>query len=250
MKAIIIAAGMGSRLGKLTNDIPKPLIEINGKSILERQISSFNRCGISEIVVITGYKSERFTIKNIKYIFNPLFAEVEQAHSFLTAREELNDDVIISFGDIIFEDKILKQILEVESDIVLGVDYGWKKSYQNRTDNPPNMSDFVAIKNKKIVKLFRKSTEFDNNTIVAEFSGLFKITSESLEKLIKIYDRLESNHRGRFHFADSLKKAKIIDILQELLENNFDIQAVNLEGKWVEIDTPNDLEIAKTVFNE
>ena len=57
MKAVIIAAGVGSRLGKLTKEIPKPLINVNGKSIIERQIDSFRKCGINEIIVITGYKN-------------------------------------------------------------------------------------------------------------------------------------------------------------------------------------------------
>ena len=248
MKAVIIAAGVGSRLGELTKEIPKPLIDVNGKSIIERQVNSFRKCGINEIVIITGHKNHKFNLENVEYVFNPDYAEVEQAFSLLTARKQINDNVIISFGDIIFEDKILKQIMNIKSNIVIGVDHDWKKSYEKRMDNSPTMSDFIAIKNGKIVKLFRKSTEFDEGSIIAEFSGLFKLSFDAVKILIKTYENLEMNHSGRFHYADSLKKAKIIDLLQELFEKGIEMEAVHLEGKWCEIDTPQDLDLARKLF--
>ena len=248
MKAVIIAAGVGSRLGELTKEIPKPLIDVNGKSIIERQINSFRKFGINEIIVITGYQNHKFCLENIEYVFNPHYANVEQAFSLLTARKQINDDVIILFGDIIFEDKILKQIMDNNGDIVIGVDRDWKKSYEKRMDNSPTMSDFIAIKNGKIVKLFRKSTEFDDESIIAEFSGLFKLSFDAVKKIIETYEKLEMSHSGKFHYADSLKKAKIIDLLQELFENGVEMEAVHLEGKWCEIDTPQDLNLARKMF--
>ena len=86
-------------------------------------------------------------------------------------------------------------------------------------DNSPTMSDFIAIKDGKIIKLFRKSTEFDEECIIAEFSGLFKLSFYAVKKIIQTYEKLEMRHSGKFHYADSLKKAKIIDLLQELFEN-------------------------------
>ena len=248
MKAVIIAAGVGSRLGKLTKEIPKPLINVNGKSIIERQIDSFRKCGINEIIVITGYKNHKFDLEDVEYVFNPDYAEVEQAFSLLTARKKIDDDVIISFGDIIFEDKILKQVLNIKNDVVIGVDHDWKKSYEKRMDNSPTMSDFIAIKDGKIIKLFRKSTEFDEGSIIAEFSGLFKLSFYAVKKIIQTYEKLEMSHSGKFHYADSLKKAKIIDLLQELFENGVEMEAVHLEGKWCEIDTPQDLDLARKMF--
>ena len=248
MKAIIIAAGIGSRLGDLTKDLPKPLIDVNGKSNIERQINSYRKHGINEIIIITGYQNQKFNLKNVKYVYNPDYAQVEQAFSLLSARKQLDDDIIISFGDIIFEDKILEQILDTKNNIVIGVDHNWKKSYEKRIDNSSTMSDFIAIKNGKIVKLFRKSTEFHEGNIVAEFSGLFKLSFEATKELIQTYENLETIHSGKFHYADSLKKAKIIDLLQELFENGVEMEAIHLEGKWCEIDTPQDLALARKLF--
>ncbi len=248
MKAIIIAAGIGSRLGQLTKEMPKSLIDINGESIIERQINSYRKIGVDDILIITGYQNKKFNFKNVEYVYNPDYAQVEQAYSQLTDRKKINDDVIISFGDIIFEDKILEQILKIKNDVVIGVDHNWKKSYEKRIDNSPIMSDFIAIKDNKIIKLFRKSTELNEGDIIAEFSGLFKLSFQAAKNLIQVYERLEQNHHGKFHFADSLKKAKIIDLLQELFENGVDMEAVHLEGKWCEIDTPQDLDLARKLF--
>ena len=72
MKAIIVAAGIGSRLGELTKHLPKPLVDVNGKSILERQISLFKKFGIDEIFIITGYKNDKINFSNVNYIYNSI----------------------------------------------------------------------------------------------------------------------------------------------------------------------------------
>jgi len=248
LKAIILAAGMGLRLGELTKELPKPLIDVNGKSIIERQISSFRKAGIDEITIVTGYKKDKFIFEDVEYVFNPKYEEVEQAFSLMTARKQISGNVIISFGDTIFEDKIIEQILNTKNDIVIGVEPKWREYYEKRMDNPPAISDFIAIKNGKIIKLFRNLKEFDEDCIITEFSGLFKLSAKGSKIITEKYEFLEQNHSGKFHDAVSLKKAKMIELLQELYENGVSMEAISLKGKWCEIDTPHDLEIAKKMF--
>ena len=75
-----------------------------------------------------------------------------------------------------------------------------------------------------------------------------KLSKIGSEKIIKIYNYLEKNHVGEFHYASSFKKAKIIDLLEELRLKNMNIKTKNIDGVWCEIDTPQDLEIAKRIF--
>jgi len=239
---------MGLRLGELTKELPKPLIDVNGKSIIERQISSFRKAGIDEITIVTGYKKDKFIFEDVEYVFNPKYEEVEQAFSLMTARKQISGNVIISFGDTIFEDKIIEQILNTKNDIVIGVEPKWREYYEKRMDNPPAISDFIAIKNGKIIKLFRNLKEFDEDCIITEFSGLFKLSAKGSKIITEKYEFLEQNHSGKFHDAVSLKKAKMIELLQELYENGVSMEAISLKGKWCEIDTPHDLEIAKKMF--
>ena len=249
MRAIIIAAGVGSRLGELTKELPKPLVNVNGKSILERQISLFKKNGIDDIIIVTGHQKEKFHLENVEYVYNQLYQEREQVSSLMAARQKIVGDVIISFGDIIFDESILHQILTSKNDLVIGVDLDWKKSYEKRIDNSPIMSDFVAIKNGNVMKLFRSLKEFNDGYKIAEFIGLMKLSVEGSKIITEKLITLEKNHVGKFHDAISFEKAKIIDLLQELHESKIKIESINVKGKWCEIDTIQDLEIARKIFN-
>ncbi|MDC0186964.1 phosphocholine cytidylyltransferase family protein [Candidatus Nitrosopelagicus sp.] len=248
MKAIIIAAGIGSRLGDLTKDLPKPLIDVNGKSILERQIELFKKFGINEIFIITGYKNDKIKFSDINCVYNSEYQQTEQIGSLMKARNEISGDVIISFGDILFEEKILEELLENKDDFVLVSDPNWKKSYESRPDNPPTQSDFIALKNNKIIKFFKNSLEIDNSYSVVEFIGLMKMSTTSSNIFLQKYNNLEKSHTGKFHFASSFMNAKFIDFFEELRLSGIQMYTLNVNGKWCEIDTIQDLEIAKKLF--
>jgi choline kinase len=248
MKAIIIAAGQGSRLGDLTKNLPKPLLDINGKSILKRQIELFHKFGIEDIIIVRGPHKEKFHLNDVRYIEDTDYLHGEQTSSLMFARNEIIGDVIISFGDIIFDESILKQLLESDDEVVLCTDQNWQKSYEQRKDVSQEFSDFVALKNKQIIKFFKNSDDIIEKNSIVEFIGLMKLSKIGSEKIIKIYNYLEKNHVGEFHYAPSFKKAKIIDLLEELRLKNMNIKTKNIDGVWCEIDTPQDLEIAKRIF--
>ena len=248
MKAIFIAAGEGSRLGNLTKDLPKPLVDVNGKSIIERQISLLRKNNVNDIVVTTGYKKEKFTFKNIEYVHNPNFREQEQTGSLMVARSKIVGDVLIMFGDILFDEIILQQILDSKGDIVIAVDKNWEKSYEERHDNPKSEADKVLIKDDKVIQISAKNIEVNDDNDVGELLGLIKLSMKGSKILIDQYEKLENSHIGKFHDAVSFKKAKFVDMLQELLSSGIVITPVSIKGKWCEIDTKHDLEIAKKMF--
>ena len=248
MKAIFIAAGKGSRLGSLTNNLPKPLVDVNGKSIIERQINLLYKKNINDIVIVTGYKKEKFTFKNIEYVFNSNFLTDEQAGSLMRAREKFSGDVLIMFGDILFDEQILEQVLNVNDHIAIAIDKNWKKSYLERNDNPIDKADKVLLKNNKIVQVSAKQIDADLNEDTGELLGIMKLSSEGSKILIEHYEKLENNHIGKFHDAESFKKAKFVDILQELISTGISINPIIITGNWCEIDTPDDLARAKKIF--
>ena len=248
MNAIFIAAGEGLRLENVTKDLPKPLVDVNGKSILERQISLLRKNNVNDIVVITGYKKEKFTFKNIEYVHNPNFREQEQTGSLMVARSKIVGDVLIMFGDILFDEIILQQMLDSKGDIVIAVDKDWKKSYEERHDNPKSEADKVLIKDGKVIQISAKNIEVNNDNDIRELLGLIKLSLKGSKILIEQYEKLENSHIGKFHDAVSFKKAKFVDMLQELLSSDITITPVSIKGKWCEIDTKHDLEIAKKMF--
>ena len=248
MNAIFIAAGEGLRLENVTKDLPKPLVDVNGKSILERQISLLRKNNVNDIVVITGYKKEKFTFKNIEYVHNPNFREQEQTGSLMVARSKIVGDVLIMFGDILFDEIILQQMLDSKGDIVIAVDKNWEKSYEERHDNPKSEADKVLIKDNKVIQISAKNIEVNDDNDVGELLGLIKLSMKGSKILIDQYEKLENSHIGKFHDAVSFKKAKFVDMLQELLSSGIVITPVSIKGKWCEIDTKHDLEIAKKMF--
>jgi choline kinase len=249
MRAIILAAGSGLRLGQHTKDIPKALLDLNGKSILERQISLLRQHGINEIFVVTGYQREKHTLKDIEYIFNPRYAETEQLASMMVARTKISDDVLVIFGDIVFDEQILQQILVSNDDIGIAIDLDWEKSYNERPDNPKSLADKVLIYQKKIQQISAKITSLSmKNQQIGEFLGVIKLSRRGSKIMVQKYQELERSHKGKFHDASSLEKAKLVDILQELIDSKIEIYPIPITGKWCEIDTPKDLERARKIF--
>jgi len=248
MRAIILAAGSGLRLNQHTIDIPKALLDLNGKSILERQISLLREYGVNEIFVVTGYKREKYVLKDIEYIFNPRYSETEQLASMMVARANI-DDVLVIFGDILFDSQILQQILASNDDIAMAIDLNWEKSYNEGLCNSHPLDEPVLINQKKVLRISYKQTDtMTENQTVGEFLGVIKLSANGSRTIIKKYEELEKSHVGKFHDANSLEKAKLADILQELIDSKIEISFIAINGKWCEIDTPKDLERARKNF--
>ena len=247
MKAIFIAAGEGSRMGNLTKNNPKPLIEINGKSILERQICLLQKFGINEIIVIRGPHPNRFKF-NVEYINDVKFNEHDQLGSLILAKEKIQNDVLIIFADILFDESILAKILESKEDIAIAIDMNWEK-YGLRHENTIDKADKVAISKGTIKRIFKNMSEDDKKFEIGEFIGLLKLTENGSKDFNRIYSELTLSENQRFHDSISLKKAKLVDFLQEIIEHNIEIKPVIIHGKWCEIDTLEDLELAGKMFN-
>ena len=248
MKAILLAAGEGSRMGKLTQNIPKPLVKVNGKSIIERQLSILKQNKILDVIIITGPHNEKFNFEKIRYIRDENFLEHDQLGSLMSAKKEIDGDVIILFADIIFEEIILSKILESKSDISIAVDMNWARTYTSKPDGSFDKADKVRFEQENVSRIFKTMTEADKKFEIGEFIGLIKLSKNGSKQLVECYEKIQNVHKGKFHDAISLEKAKLVDILQELIENKIRIDAIPITGEWCEIDTEEDLEIAKKKF--
>ena len=247
MKAIFLAAGEGYRMGNLTTNNPKPLIKINGKSILERQICLLQKFGISEIIVIRGPHPDRFKL-NVEYVNDVKFNEHDQLGSLILAKEKIQNDVLIIFADILFDELILAKILESKEDITIAVDMNWEK-YDLRRENTIDEADKVTISKGVIKRIFKNINEIDKKFEIGEFIGLLKLTKNGSKDFNRIYSELTLKKNQRFHDSTSLKKAKLVDFLQEIIEHDIKIKPVIIHGKWCEIDTLEDLELAEKIFS-
>jgi choline kinase len=247
MKAIFIAAGEGSRMGNLTKTIPKPLIDINGSSILDRQICLLQKFGIDEIIVIRGPHPETYKL-NVQYVDDIGFQEHDQLGSLMVAKKNIQNDTLIMFGDILFDESVLMKILEDKNDISIAVDMNWKK-YESRHENPIEEADKVVISDGRIKRIFKDMQEIDEKLDIGEFIGLMKLTKNGSDNFNRVYDKLEVSKNEKFHDAISFEKAKLVDFLQEIIDHGIEIEPIIINGKWCEIDTLEDLELAKKLFH-
>jgi len=249
MKAIILAAGKGSRMCKLTQNIPKPLLNINGKSIIERQLSSLKQNGILDIIIVIGPHYEKFNFKNVVCVNNLDYKKHDTLGSFMTARDYMNDEIITTYADQIFEEKIFKSMTKFTGDIGIAVDLDWEKNYVNRDQHPKSEAENVLINGNEILELRKNISECKENEKIGECLGLMKFSRKALKVFLDKYSELETSHKGKFHDAPSLEKALISDMLQELIVSGIRISPIYVSGKWCEIDTPQDLQIARKLFS-
>lgn len=245
MKAIILAAGKGSRLGKFTENIPKGMIKIHDKTLIERQIEIYRNSGIKDITIVTGYKNEIINYSGINYIKNHDFDINNINESLFCASEKFSDSVIISYTDIIFEQKIIQQMLKSSANIAIAVNLDWKKNYEGRTLHPTSEAENVLIKNNIVSKIKKNISKKMSNEKIGEFMGIMKLSKEGSKSMLKKYLDLKENHIGEFHSAKSLQTAYITDILQEMINSDYVVSPIIVDGEWYEIDTPQDLEKVK-----
>lgn len=246
MNVIFIAAGSGSRLGNLTTNLPKPLVPVNGRSIIERQVSLFQKNGIENITVVVGPNKDKFHLKNIEYIHDDKHLEHDQLGSLMVASEKINEDTLILFADIVFDEIILKQMLDMKCDIGIAIDLDWEKSYEERMDNPKAEADKVLLSKGKIIKLSKDIVNENKESQVGEFLGIIKLSKKGCDIFKQNYEEFSQKNKSN---SKLFSQAKIIHILEKINLKEKNIIPMPIKGKWCEIDTPNDLDYAEKIFS-
>ena len=241
MKAIILAAGKGKRLKPLTNRIPKCMITICDKPMLKWQVELLKKYNINDITVVTGSLDKKIKISDVSYVKNKFYRSTEQNYSLFCARKKLTGSVVISFADIIFDKKILKKLINFKGDCGIVVRKDWKKAYRNRSLHPISEADNVLLKRGKIIKIRKNIINYDKDKKVVEFLGMIKFSRKGTSMFLEKLQCLNKYHKGKFHTADSFKKAYLIDMIQELIDSGMRVTPVFVNGKWFEVDTLEDI---------
>ena len=250
MRVIIIAAGSSTRLGKETLDIPKGLLKINDKSIIETQLDLFKKNQLSDITIIIGPNKEKFKFKNVNYVLDDGFQNHDVLSSLMTCKSIIDDEILTLYSDIIFDENILRSMLDFKGDIGIAVDLDWEKNYANRIQHPKSEADNVLLENNKILKIKKNIKESKSTQKLGEFMGLMKLSKNGAKIFVEKYEHLLKSHKGKFQNAPSLKKAYLTDMIQELIDSGFSVEPIIINGKWYEIDTSKDLHIVRKNFKK
>lgn len=247
-KAIIIAAGLGSRLKSYTDNLPKCMLKFGDKTLLERQIEAYRNCGINNISIIRGYKKEKINYEDLRYYENPDFENNNILNSLFYAEEELNGNVIVAYSDILFEASVVRRLLESQADISIVVDIDWRGYYDGRKEHPIEEAENVIFNaNNEVLKIGKILTEKDD--VHGEFIGMLKFTPRGAEIFKKHFHRAKEIYWDKpYQRAAIFQKAYITDIIQDMADLGVPVHCVIIERGWKEIDTVEDYQNALKEF--
>ena len=242
MKAVILAAGEGTRLRPYTLDRPKCLVEIDGVSLLDRQLNVLRSKGIEEIVLIGGYRADMLEGKSTRLHVNARYAETNMVSTLFSAETELREDLILAYGDIVYSRQNLEKLLESTADIAVTVDLDWESYWCERFENPLDDAETLQIgSNNCIVEIGQKPTSIEQ--IQGQYMGLMKFSPQGLEILSNTYH--QAVYKGGIG-GKSPEKASMTDLLQLMIDEGNALSVVKVHGGWVEVDTVEDLNLQLT----
>jgi len=249
-KALIIAAGLGSRLKKHTEDLPKCMLDFGGKTLLQRQLDAYNKNGVNDISLIKGYKKEKINYKGIRYFENTDYRNNNILNSIFYGEDVINGNIIISYSDILFDPMVVKRTLEAKHDISVVVDIDWRGYYVGRKDHPISEAENVIFNsNNEVLKIGKINT--GNEDIHGEFIGMVKLSDRGTEIFKEHFHRLKKVYWNKpFQRAKIFQKAYLTDFIQELVDIGIKIHCVIIESGWKEIDTVEDYKKAIVGFNK
>ena len=249
-KALIIAAGLGSRLKKHTENLPKCMLDFGGKTLLQRQLESYKKNGIKDISLVRGYKKEKINYTNIKYFENDDYKNNNILNSMFYAEKIINGNIIISYSDILFDPSVVERTLKSDHDISVVVDIDWRGYYVGRKDHPISEAENVIFNsNNEVEKIGKINT--GNQEVHGEFIGMIKLSNRGTEIFKEHFHRLKKIYWNKpFQRAKIFQKAYLTDFIQELVDIGIKVHCVIIESGWKEIDTVEDYKKALVGFKK
>lgn len=235
MKAIILAAGRGSRLGHLTDSAPKCLLKIDGVTLLDRQLRIFGELGIENIAIVTGYKREHFDCYKLKEFYNENWQNTNMVYSLEQADEWLTmDDCIVSYSDIFYDASAIELLIDCKNDIAITYDKNWLQLWSNRFENPlEDAESFALDKDCNLADIGKRSDRTDS--IQGQYMGLLKFTPKGWNIFKEHISELEFNMKSKISMTEALSLIVTSKIIP--------VRAIEYDGVWGEIDTINDFSL-------
>lgn len=236
--AVVLAASRGEELRELTEHQPKTMIKIQGTPILAHIVDAYNAVGIKDITVVRGYKKEAVTLPNLTYLDNDEFAEtgeLDSLHKALSARKNQAKDLIISYGDVLFNKYIPQALCQEKEDFVIFVDSDW----QNQSSYA-RLGGFVECSLPNSKKAFNAKIYLKQlgDTVPREhihgvWMGFLKVSPAGGAQLKATLATMMADSANR--------KVGIPHLLQELLTRHHPIRVLYTVGHWLDINSLDDV---------
>lgn len=242
MKIIILAAGQGTRLRPYTNDRPKCMVELKGKPLLHRQLDSIYQCGVAsdDIALATGYLQEALVASGIKQYRNEDYATTNMVATLFAAEEFIqdNEDLIISYGDIVYKPEIFNKLMETEGDLVVAADLEWFDLWKLRMENPLDDAEtFKMVDVNKVVELGKKPNVREDAQ--AQYIGLVKVSANKIKDFINHFHNMD---KAALYDGKDYNNMYMTSLIQNLIDSEWNVRASLINRGWLEVDSVEDLE--------
>ena len=252
-KAKVIIPAAGEPKEEIIKDMPTAMLDMNGKSLLQRQLDVLRRCGIGDVMVVRGYEKEKMNVGSVSF-YDVDDYERGSLFSLFAAEEKMENGFMLIFSDIIFDESVINNLLRSKWDVTIVAD----ASYPFHRHDIDKELDLIIGKQKsryyrepsltteKQVSFIGKKIKKDIAT--HEFIGIAKFSAYGAQSLIRIYEDCAKNHKGRFHESESFDRASIVDMFQEMIDRGFEVNYVETNKGWMEIHNKRDYEMAKKII--
>ena len=229
MRAVILAAGRGSRMAEIGDERPKCLVELAGKKLIERQIAALRGGGAEVVGVVRGYRAEMIDYPGLSYFRNPRWAETNMVMSLAAAAEWLaSGTVIVSYADIFYG-----------RDLVISFDRAWRQLWTQRFADPlADAETFRTDASGRLTEIGNKTTNIGE--IEGQYMGLLKFTPRAWGAVATLLAGLDPEARDRLDMTS---------LLRHLLGLKFPIATFGTQGQWGEVDNPTDLALYQRMID-
>jgi phosphoenolpyruvate phosphomutase len=235
--AIILAASRGNELGEITAGIPKAMVPVAGTPLLHKLVAQFRAAGIRAITVVRGYAADKVHAPDVEFVENEDFEGTGELLSLHKARDWIDGDAIISFGDILFRQHILNNLLAEERDIVIAVDAMWKRRRERQANG---YVDYITATRSYSLRydeedpfLEKMGPDLSAEKIHGEWIGLIKTTANGSAELCDALEVLSK----RLNFC----RLRFDDLFNHLVSRGQRVQVLYITGQWLDLDHVEDL---------
>jgi choline kinase len=221
------------------------MLSFHGKTLIEWQIEMYRSLGIEDIIIVKGFAGEKINYKDVQYVSNPDYANTNMLVSLMCAKQLFDDSLIVSYSDILFEKKMLEDLINLNYDSVVVVDDNWQEYWKVRYGKVDFDTESLIIgKENQIISLGKEQPNIKD--IDARYVGLMKFSKNTLNDITNIYERDKVIYQEKSwkNSGKPIHNAYMTDLLQALIDENLEVKALRYQNGWLEFDTNEDYEKA------
>ncbi len=242
MKAVLLAAGRGSRLGTVTDAHPKCYVRLHGRPLVEWQIAALKAAGIDEIAVVRGYLAEfwdRQSLPVMRFFTNDRWQQTNMVASLVCAGEWLAEGpCVISYTDIVYSADTVRTLLAAPGDIAITYDPNWLALWSQRFPDPLDDAEtFQVDAQGRLTGIGARPKSLAE--VKGQYMGLLRLTVKGWRTISDFIASLPSEEAARLDMTG---------LLSRLLTHGIEICAVPIADPWCEVDQPSDLVVAERIF--